>query len=216
MLFEKLSMEKGIDVYSRVVDRMFVPSVEYVRTYVIRNTNMDYHIWRGMAAVGQAIERPDYVHEAIERINKMVNDNFLFDGFWKEVSLSYHSQSYNGIEIVNRLLSGYTDPEGYVSQRTGIRLDSLNMERQFPILDESQALMGKLTYLDGKYLPIQDTWAYGVPSGPKADTGSLLMPAAGIARMSKGTGSAQSQLYMTFSPKYGHNHYDPPQSLRSA
>jgi hypothetical protein len=66
-----------------------------------------------------------------------------------------------------------------------------------------------LTYPDGKYLPIQDTWAHTSHKTPDLAAGSLLMPASGIARLTGGSGAGQSQLYMTFEPKYGHSHYDP-------
>lgn len=206
--FELLSQEVGENVRAKIVNEMFVPSVEFVRSYAIRNTNMEYHVWQGLVEMGKAIDRPDYVHDAIERLGNSISSQYLFDGFWKEIALSYHAQSANGSDIVVGLLNGWTDPEGFVSQRTGERLENLNMGERLPILQHSKDLLRLLTYPDGKYVPLQDTWAWQLQSNP-IDRGSLLMSAAGVARLALGSESNQSQLYMTYSPKYGHNHYDP-------
>ncbi|MBP1988840.1 S-layer homology domain-containing protein [Paenibacillus eucommiae] len=205
--FERLSQEAGENVRAKIVEGMFIPSVEFVRTYANRNTNMDYHVWQGLLEMGRAIDRPDYVHDAMERLAVSVSSQYLFDGFWNEVSMSYHDQSAGGSAIVAGMLNGWTDPAGFVSQRTGERLQNLNMDEQLPILKKSKDLLRSLTYPNGKYVPLGDTWAYGGQANPIL--GSLLQPAAGIARLALGDGMNQSQLYMTFSPKYGHDHYDP-------
>jgi hypothetical protein len=65
-----------------------------------------------------------------------------------------------------------------------------------------------LAYPNGNYYPINDTWAFQKATAPQNDH-SLVMPAAGIAKLIRGQGAGQSQLYMTFSPKFGHDHKDP-------
>ncbi|RAV13657.1 S-layer homology domain-containing protein [Paenibacillus contaminans] len=207
-VFERLSQQVGENVRAKIVDEMFVPSVEFVRTYATLDTNMDYHIWQGLLEMGKAIDRPDYIHDAMERLTSFVSSQYLFDGFWKEVSMSYHAQSTGGSELVAGMMNGWADPEGFVSQRTGKHLENVNTDNNFPSLTKSRDLLKALTYPNGKYVPLQDTWASEGQANP-INRDSLLQPAAGIARLALGQGEQQSQLYMTFTTKYGHNHYDP-------
>jgi hypothetical protein len=205
--FQVLSQEVGEDVEYKVEHGMIRPSVDFVRTYPIYNGNMDPSIWRGLAGTGKALNEPDYIHETVERVKNFVESQFFFDGFWKEVTISYHRQSAGGLSETLKLLYGWSDPEGYISPRTGMRFDKLNMEEDFPIIKKALEVPRYLAYPDGRYLPIQDTWAYESVGNPVS--GSILMPAARIARLSRGAGRYQSQVYLTFVPKYGHNHYDP-------
>ncbi|MFD0713773.1 heparinase II/III family protein [Paenibacillus sp. GCM10027626] len=204
-----LSAELHEDVERKLIDDVFKPSAEYLLSFPIWHTNMDYTAREGLIRLGKAIGYPDYVHDAIERMEKYTQSFFLFDGFWNEVTLSYHNQSTNGTLANIKLLNGYTDPAGYISSRFGKRADNLDMAKWFPALDKSQKLPSMLTYPDGKYLPIQDTWASTSDKSPNLTAGSLLMPASGIARLSAGESTGQAQLYMMFEPKYGHAHYDP-------
>ncbi|WP_158560967.1 S-layer homology domain-containing protein [Paenibacillus contaminans] len=207
---DMLSFHNGVDLQSKLVEKMFKPSVEFVRSYMKWNTNMDYNVWLGLIRIGKAIDYPDYVHEAIEKIRSYGANHYLYDGFWKEITYSYHSQSTVGMEIAMDLLEGWSDPPGYVSQRTGIPVINLDLMEQFPFFAESKRILNTLVYPDGHVLPIQDTWAWQKNGSPDLSAGSFLLPAAGIARMTKnGEDQNQSQLYMTFGPKYGHNQWDP-------
>ncbi|MBP1991973.1 S-layer homology domain-containing protein [Paenibacillus eucommiae] len=204
--FDILSDELGVDVEHEIVEELFKPSVEFVRSYRVMNGNMDYHIWRGLVKIGNAIDYPDYVHETIELIENYVANHFLFDGYWKELSISYHEQSLGGIGILRDMLTGWSDPAGYVSQRTGVTIDQLSLD---PILKNSLEIGNLLSYPNGNYLPMGDTWAADKTPTPNTAAGSYLLPASGVGRLAKGDGTQQSQLYMSFGPKYGHHHFDP-------
>jgi hypothetical protein len=207
--FDKLSQEVGEDVEYKIEYEMIRASVEHTRTYPLLNHNMDPSIWRGLVQIGKALNEPDYIHEAIERIKIFLEGQFYFDGFWKEASISYHQQSAGGIVATLNEAKGWSDPEGYISPRDGLNFTrNTRYEDEFPILKKAIDLPRELTYPDGKYLPTQDTWAY---SGLSARTSSksFLSPAVGIARLARGAGKYQTQSYMVFSPKYGHDHYDP-------
>ncbi|MEF3311127.1 carboxypeptidase regulatory-like domain-containing protein [Paenibacillus sp. GYB004] len=208
-VFDLLEAEIGEDVEERVVQGLIVPSADFVLTYPDYLGNMSFQPWKGLIEVGKALGEPDYIHRVVELIESLVTRMFLSDGYWQEVTPSYHLQTVNGLKQVADQLKGWSDPTGYVSPRTGIRFDNLDMEQQYPIIRRAVENGNKLVYPDGKVLPVTDTWANGKPADPIINGGSFLLPAAKIGRLTGGTGPGQTQLYMGFQPKYGHAHLDP-------
>ncbi|MBO9596719.1 MAG: heparinase II/III family protein [Cohnella sp.] len=203
--FEQLSAEAGTDVERVIAEDMLKPTVDYLRAFGIVNGNMDYALWVGYIDLAQAIDEPDYVHDAVMLLDEYVNGTYLADGFFQEVTVSYHVQSTEGVKQAAERLIGYVDPPGYVSPRSGVRLDRPEMAKKYPLLAQAERIPRQLTFPDGRVFPVNDTWAFA--RYEPLDVGALLLPAAGIARLSHEEHGAQ--LYMTFSPKYGHHHYDP-------
>jgi hypothetical protein len=207
--FEVLSAEVGVDVEKKLVEEMFRPSVDYVLKHAQNLGNLSSTNWNGLIELGKALREPDYIHHAVNEMEQFMQSLFMADGFWNEVSLSYHTALINGIQSASDRLQGWTDPEGYVSPRTGRRLTNLDMATQFPIIAKALEHSRKLVYPNGHYYPVQDTWAYDGTSNP-AELGSLLLPSAGIGRLTGGEGLDQTQLYLAYQPKYPtHIHYDP-------
>jgi hypothetical protein len=207
--FEVLSGELGVDVDNKIVEEMFRPSFEFFDSFPNGNHNNDYHNWIGLMALSKALGHPRYFHQALERIQSFVSGRFLFDGFFSEVCVSYHTQSTGGLQAAMDAAKGWSDPEGYVSPRSGRRVDGLDMENVYPALQAFNRIVSKIVYPSGTYFPIQDTWAFSKSRTPGPDGDSLLLPAAGIARLTRGALDRQQQLYMSFVPKYGHDHLDP-------
>jgi len=199
----------GEDADVLITEGMFNNDVEFFNTYPNQNQNMNYKSWQGLVALGKGTGNPDYVHQAINMVDEYAKNGFLLDGFWKEVTLSYHVQSLTGVnETIDKYLKGWSDPVGYISPRTGMNVQNLDMGNLYPILNASNLVQRTIVYPNGRYYPIQDTWESG--RGTAENMGSVLMPAANIARMSKGSGGSTNQLYMTYLPQYGaHFHYDP-------
>lgn len=206
--FELLSEETGIDVDTYVVEKMFKPSAEFVKTYVHRYSNMSFQPWRGMAALGKVIDDPDLIHYVVENVERFVSSLFLSDGFWQEVTLSYHNQTVGGLNNLAKELQGWSDPPGYISPRTGKRFDNLDLSKEYPIVARALQVGRNLAYADGKVLPIMDTWA-SEKAVESPTEGPILLPGAKVGRLAGGEGTAQSQIYLSFHPKYGHNHLDP-------
>ncbi len=209
--FEVLSQEVGENVEFKIINDMFKPSIEFYRTFPVIYHNMEYHNALGLVSIGKALNDPSYIHEAVEWAENFAMQTYLFDGFFKETTISYHNQSTDGIDLVIDMLKGWSDPEGYISPRLGIRLDDLDLRKEYPVLKNAYEIPDLLVYPDGRYFPTQDTWAFERPDNPQLDAGSLLLPASGIARLARVSGDkmADSHLYLTFQPKYGHHHYDP-------
>ncbi|PAV31260.1 hypothetical protein CIL05_00990 [Virgibacillus profundi] len=191
--FELISAEVGEDVNHRIVEDMFKPSIEFARTFQIINHNMDYTKWVGLGEMSKAINDPSYIHEGVELLEDYTTNEYLFDGFYKETTLSYHNQSTNGINRAIDAFQGWSDPEGYISPRSGMRFDNLDMRSQFPALGKSQEIPEILVYPDGKYLPTQDTWANELSGNPNLAAGSFLLPASGFARLQRGTPDSEGE-----------------------
>lgn len=206
--FALLGAEAGEDVRSKIVDNMLIPSIESIYTYPVLNSNVEYSNWIGLIQLGKALKEPRYIHEAVKRMDEFAKSGFLFDGFWKEITLSYHNQTSNGIRGTAGYAAGWTDPAGYLSSITGQRFDNFDPSVMLPQIGSLLNVPNLLAYPNGNYFPINDTWAFQKATAPQNDS-SLVMPAAGIAKLIRGQGAGQSQLYMTFSPKYGHDHKDP-------
>ncbi|MBO9596720.1 MAG: heparinase II/III family protein [Cohnella sp.] len=205
--FEQLSAQVGENVERKIVDKMFKPTAEHDRSFSIANGNYDYQLWLGYLSLAKAIGEPDYVHDTVTLMNDYLNSTYLSDGFFQEVTISYHDQSTNGFNGVSDQMKTWVDPAGYTSPRTGIRLDNPDIAQQFPILGKAKQISQTLVYPNGYVVPLNDTWAYSRRA--RIETGSLLLPAAGVARFSRNSGTDESQLYLKFSPNYGHYHNDP-------
>jgi hypothetical protein len=206
--FELLSDELGFDVEQKIVDDMIRPSADFTLSYLNRFSNMSMEPWTGLISVGKTLGDSDLIHRVVEYLQQFTTRMYLSDGFWQEVTPSYHIQTVNGLKQAVSLLNGWSDPAGYVSPRTGTRFDNLNLAEQFPVIGRALDAANRLVYPDGKVLPVMDTWAATVAPDPKPD-GSMLMPGAKIGRLAGGTGPDQTHVYMGFQPKYGHTHLDP-------
>lgn len=206
---DQLSAIYGYDLEQRLLDELFIPSIDYVLSFPKALGNMNYAQWIGLIDAGKALNEPDYLHNAFEWMQAYAETQFLSDGFWKEVTVSYHRQSIDGLDRAVTAMNGYSDPDDYVSPRTGRRFDNLNMAEDYPIIDKALRNNDLLVYPNGQVLPVMDTWANEKSTAPIATEGSFLLPATKIARTVSGSGAGQTQAWLQFVPKYGHNHYDP-------
>lgn len=207
--FEMLSRETGEDVEHRFVNDLLLKELAFVTSYVVINGNLDYLIWLGYIRLGKALREPDLIHRAVRLMKQFYESQFLADGFWNEVSLSYHEQSVHGFQQAIKELNGWSDPVGYLSPRNGLRFDKLDLQGLFPGLAQSITLGRLLTYPDGKYIPLGDTWASDELTQPSRGASSVLLPSVRVAKLAAGAGVEQSQAVLHFSPKYGHHHADP-------
>lgn len=205
---EVLSDELDVDVERIIWDELFAPPLEYVISQVVNMHNVDPYIWQRLTEIGKAWGMPDMVHLTVEWIDGFMQSQFLSDGFWKEVTPSYHLQVLNNVTRAMNELAGYTDPPGYVSPRTGVRFDNLNLSSLYPNFGQASQLLNQLAYPNGKQVAVQDTWASTVRT-PQTEAGPLLLPVSGIGRLTAGQGASQTQLYTMYTPKYGHPHWDP-------
>jgi hypothetical protein len=204
----RASGEIDADMKRRIEDDFFRASVGFVRGFKPQYGNMDPTLLRGMIVAGRVLGEPDYVHEAVGRFRRIAEGQFFADGVWREGTTSYHRQTLGGLQRLAGLLRGYSDPPGYRHPRDGERYDDLDVVRDFPILQKAREVPGLLRYPDGRNVTVHDAWPGERGGPPTAETGPLLLPAYGHARLGRGRGDDQVQAHLHFSGGYGHQHAD--------
>jgi hypothetical protein len=213
---EKLSTELGHDVKPEI-EAFFAESVRQVMANPDDLTNMSPGMWADFIQAGRALERPEWVHEAIARLERFVATGFNYDGTWSEGAPSYHSQVVGNLQGVERAAAGYSDPPGYQHPETKRRFDALDLQATLPAVKRAGASLEQMRLPNGRFVPVHDTWSSnGGQALPKSRP--WLLPALGHACLAGGVEEAlwqikpepqaQWQVHLTWSPGMGHTHYD--------
>lgn len=202
------SGEIDAEMTRRIENDFFRASVEFVRGFPPGRSNMDPKLIGGLVAAGKVLNEPEYMHDAVARIDALAEGQFYSDGMWREGTLSYHNQSVGGLLLLADSLKGYTDPPNYRHPRDGSRFDDLNLLDRFPLLAKARALPGRLRYPDGRVVAIHDTWAGRIEGPATTAAGPDLLSGYGHARLGMGRGDDQTQAHLHFSGGYGHQHQD--------
>ena len=191
----------------RIEADLFHASVAFVRSYPPALTNMDPTLLRGLITAGRVLGEPEYIHDAIRRIELLARRQFFADGVWREGAVSYHNQTVRGLDILGGLLRGYTDPPESVPPAGENRLVEFDLDARLPILARAREVPALLRYPNGRVVAFHDTWARE-SSEPMPSSPSMLLPAFGHARLGRGRGGDQVQAHLHFSGGYGHQHGD--------
>ena len=191
----------------RIEADFFRASVAFVRSYPQVLGNMDPTLLRGMIVAGRVLGEPDYIHDAVDWMARLIERQFFFDGMWREGAVSYHNQTVRGLEQLIELLEGYSDPVGFVPPGGEKRFEHLNLREQLPMLERAKRVPELLRYPNGRVVAFHDTWAREVGEPTETST-PLLMPGVGHARLGRGRGPHQIQVHLHFSGGYGHQHAD--------
>ncbi|MCK5803797.1 MAG: heparinase II/III family protein, partial [Lentisphaeria bacterium] len=205
--FDKLSVVRGYDVRQKFEDDFLRETyrIAHASTFVIGNV-VGYDI-AGMAILGRVINEPAYVHESVRRIMRNVNEGFFRDGNWAE-SPSYHYMTIGGLQSAFRVVSGYSDPPGYVDAIDGMRFDDFDPRKDIPFFARAQHAPSALDFPNGCSTAVHDTWPNQKRSKPRDKTVSTIAPAYGHASLGRGQGTDQMQAQLHFGGAYGHAHYD--------
>lgn len=181
-----LADEVGEDVRALLINDTIEDSVEWMHTFTRRYHNMDYPSYLGLTSLSKALGDSRFIHETVEYTGEYVRRGFLFDGFWKETTLSYHQQSLNGLFKIADEAKGWSDAEDYRSPRSGRRIEDLDLLRDMSVLGASARIGNLVVYPDGKLFPMADTWASSSAGAPDFSTGSFHLGASGVTRLSRG------------------------------
>ena len=168
----------------------------------------------------------DLVHEAIEGsygVRNLIANGFYSDGFWHEGSLSYQHMVLVGLLPALGLMSGYSDPPGYVPADPTWR----PLEDFDPLADDRlrRALhsLPLLAFPDGTALTIGDTHkgeeiteSWQEKLGEFSPEGGLSVPeqsafedGIGVAALRCGEGADATAAFLTYGLRGGgHSHYD--------
>ncbi|MFW5867928.1 MAG: heparinase II/III domain-containing protein, partial [Armatimonadota bacterium] len=169
--------------------------------------NMSPGMWRDFIHAGRVLEEPEYVHVAIDRLERLMTLRFFYDGSWEEGAPSYHSQVVGGLSQVFSAADGYSDPPGYAHEESGRRFDDLDIPDSFPVVARAREWLNTMRLPNGRFVPVHDTWSTN-RRGAREASEAFLLPALGHACLGRGEGDAQFQAHLTWSPGLGHRHYD--------
>ena len=122
----------GVDARKDMEDNLLANRADYVLLFsfddpkksLFRNNLITYTM--GFVSTGRVLERPQYVHYAYKFCENMAeNMTFTRDGFWIEGTSYLETLTRNFGDTFDRL-SGYRDPEGYISEISIFLIQILN------------------------------------------------------------------------------------------
>ena len=154
--------------------------------------NMSPTMWRDFVRAGRVLNKPEWMREAMRRVDHFMTRHFLYDGYWREPSPSYCGQVYWYIKSVFEALPPQIPEEiKPVVDRAKLGLKTL------------AHFNGDLVFPNGKLLTLSDTWSYNSRSKP---TGArpTLVPGLGVAIFR----NDEYLAWLNFAPGAGHAHRD--------
>ena len=206
--FEKLSAELGVDVKRMVKEDLIEAMADFTLTFPRWITNMTPSWCNKLIVAGRVVGKPNYVHEAVNMLRKVLNEQFFADGAWSEAAVSYHLQTAGGLGSAFRVAVGYSDPAGYSFPDTGERFDDYDPFAAEPFLKKVLVGMEPVAYPDGAYCCVHDTWA-GTKTKPSSEADSTLLWSMGHAILESQTVTLAAEAQLHFSGAHGHAHADP-------
>lgn len=189
------------------VERMLTMMTEQVVANRDDLSNMSPGMWADVIAAGRVLGRPEWVHTAVGRLRRMMTEMFFYDGSWQEGAPSYHSQVVGALSAVINSARGYSDPAGYQDPGDGRRFENLDLERDLPELVRARSALLRMRLPNGRYLPVHDTWSTN-GAAPLTESKPDLLGGLGQGLLGFGQGADMVQVGLTWSPGYGHIHYD--------
>jgi hypothetical protein len=170
-------------------------------------SNMSPMRWRDAIDASRVTGRTEMVHAVVERLERFLNEKFLYDGSWMETSPSYMRQTAGWLDMINVSLEGYADPPGYTNPKTGRHLDAKAIAA---LRGTAKLALNKLSETrlpDGRFLPVNDTWSND-KWPPRDSMTSVLEPGFGVAVMGAGAGQHQYAAWLNFTSGRNHKQQD--------
>ncbi len=201
------------DPRPKIEKDLFTFIVEFVLGFEDPLTNMSPRVWQDATYAGRILNRPEWVHESIQRFERMLDQRFMHDGHWFETSPSYHAMTIVGMRRIMNAAQGYSDPEDYVHPETGRRFDDLDLSRDVPHYVLAIRALEETRLPSGRLLPLNDTWAVRdrverERREPRETSESLLMPGLGVAILGGGAGDDQVFSWLNFTSGTAHKQRD--------
>lgn len=206
---ERERIEKGLFLHHKALMERFSAQLPYGK-YPHYHNMLGYHLV-ALIRFGWVLDRPDFIHEAVEHWRKCLDYSYSPDGFFREVSPAYHHQLTTRLErFIPAMLKGYSDPPGYRHPVTGQRFDRLDLmaesARRFEEIRRGRDI---LAMPNGKYVSLNDDHAS--TANPALSIRSEARPGqpgllgvSGVGKLSAGGMVA----FLKFGGMRGHDHYD--------
>ena len=183
---------------------LFEGMVAFVMGFRENYSNMSPGMWRTFIQAGRVLDRPEWVHEALKRVNHFMSHRFQYDGFWLEPAPSYCGQVLSNLRSVAAALKGYAPPETAAEPlRTSLGHFADTMAKGIATL---QGVYGDATLPHGGSVTINDTWARR--GSARAQTRSRLVPGLGLAMLGGGERGQQICAWLNYTSGAGHKHMD--------
>lgn len=195
----------GTETDKRIVKDLLILGYEFTAANPELYTNMSPGMYRDMVRLGRIINKPEMVHDGVNRFSEFLKLGFFADGWWKEGTASYHDQTIGGLKSVASAAHGYSDPPEYVTNR----LDNLDLTNKMPFYTKALQVSQEAILPNGRKIPINDTWATRNVNAKNTDNSvSHLWSSLGNAALGNGKGTEQIVVNLNWSGNYGHSHYD--------
>lgn len=195
----------GTETDKRIVKDLLVLGYEFTAANPELYTNMSPGMYRDMVRLGRILNKPEMVHDGVNRFTEFLKLGFFADGWWKEGTASYHDQTIGGLKSVASAAHGYSDPTEYVANR----FDNLDLTNKMPFYSKALQVSQEAILPNGRKIPINDTWSNRTINAKNTDNAvSHLWSSLGNAALGNGKGTEQIVLNLNWSGNYGHSHYD--------
>jgi len=175
-------------------------------------TNLNATFYDRAVHLGRVLNDPEIVHYAVKAMIDMGRMSYHFDGMEYEGSVTYHGVVTGRLGIAQRMLSGYTDPPGYVDEQFGLNLQNADFSKLFPGMGKAWGVWSAFRFPNGNPVCIHDTnWTAGrAPTPADAPAPSFALNAYGHYVIGRGTGADAMQAHLHFCPRSegGHFHAD--------
>jgi hypothetical protein len=182
---------------------LFTGMLDYVNQFDdAKFGNMHPTLWRSQITAAKVLNRPAIAAQVVEKIGRMIREDFNYDGFWRETSVSYHLQTTGNLQMALSTL------------RPDLKGDAFNawMQREYPQASKGiiQAFKAAevLRLPNGKYAALSDSWAVKVSPEPVSPFKPTLLPGLGYGTLGAGQGDDLVRANLTFTGRFGHHHFD--------
>ncbi len=193
---------RGTEVLSapdrQLIEGFFDSMIAFTDPYEkVPITNVHPSMWTKKVIAGNVLNKPELLKVAFTGLDRILAEQFTYDGLYMESTVSYHDQTVRGLRsVLTWAFPGLTKEELTEKIRT-----------EYP--DLFRAMQGNAAYRlpDGRYAAINDTHWTDRQAEPITRSEPRLMPAAGHAVLGFGTGDRQFQAHLSYPAWHGHNHY---------
>jgi hypothetical protein len=156
---EDLSRDLGRDVRKAIEQDLLYEAIRHTLEIPHRATNYDGGRLKGLGLVGRMLGEPEFVDQAFELFQALIDNCYLYDGYWAEDTLNYFAMITRGVVAIPDVLSG---PGG------------IDVYGKMPYLQQIYTAPLGLFMPDGRTLMANDTWS-ATTLGNKPSTAIGLM-----------------------------------------
>ncbi|HOZ48412.1 MAG TPA: heparinase II/III family protein [Candidatus Hydrogenedentes bacterium] len=201
--FERMKDLLGEGIRERIESDLIRLGYEFTAANPDDLGNMSPGLYADMVVAGRIIGAPEMIHEAVNRFRALAQQQFFFDGWWREAAPSYHAQTVGGLDRVAGVARGYSDPPDWPAPR----FDDLDLLAEVPLLAKARRVLDETALPDGRFMPLNDTWWTNKTDAPDQSV-CRLYPGMGHAILGAGSGDLQFQAHINWGGAHGHTHMD--------